>query len=42
MVAKFLCKPSQVEAIGDLFRAALSDTRQSAGFDRINVVLKEA
>lgn len=42
VVAKFPCKPSQVEAIGDLFRAALSDTRQFAGCERINVVLKEA
>ena len=26
VVAKFPCKPGPVEAIGDLFRAALSDT----------------
>ena len=42
VVAKLPCKPSQVEAIGDSFRAALSDTRQFAGCERIYVVLKEA
>ena len=42
VVAKFPCKPGPVEAIEDLFRAALSDTRQFAGCERINVVLKEA
>ena len=42
VVGKFPCKPSQVEAMGDLFRAALSDTREFAGCERINVVLKEA
>ena len=42
VVAKFPCKPGPVEAIGDLFRAALSDTCQFAGFERRNVVLKEA
>ena len=39
VVAKFPCKPGQVEAMGDLFRAALSDTREFAGCERIDVVL---
>ena len=42
VVAKFPCKPGQVEAMGDLFRAALSDTREFAGCERIDVVLNEA
>ena len=42
VVAKFPCKRSQVEAVGDLFRAALSDTREFAGCERIDVVLNEA
>lgn len=42
LVAKLPCKPGQVEAKGDLFRAALSDTREFAGCERIDVVLNEA
>ncbi len=42
VVAKFPCKPGHVEATGDLFRAALSDTREFAGYERINVVPNEA
>ena len=41
VVAKFPCKPGQVEAVGDLFRSALSDTRGFAGCERIDVVLNE-
>ena len=40
--AKFPFEPGQVEAMGDLFRAALSDTREFAGCERIDVVLNEA
>ena len=40
--AKFPFKPGQVEAMGDLFRAALSDTREFASCERIDVVLNEA
>ena len=42
VVAKFPCKPGQVEAMGDLFSVALSDTREFAGCERIDVVLNEA
>ena len=42
VVAKFPCMPGQVEAMGDLFTAALSDTREFAGCERIDVVLNEA
>ena len=42
VVAKFPCKPGQVAAMGDLFRAAVSDTCKVAGCERIDVVLKEA
>ena len=46
VVAKFPCKPGRVEAMGDLFGAALSDTREFAGCERIceriDVVLNEA
>ena len=42
VVAKFPCKPGQVEAMGELFKAALSDTREFAGCERIDVVLNEA
>ena len=42
VVAKFPCKPGQVEAMADLFKAALSDTREFAGCERIDVVLNEA
>lgn len=42
VVVKFPCKPGQVEAMGDLFRVALSDTREFAGCERIDVVLNEA
>ena len=42
VAVKFPCKPGQVEAMGDLFRAALSDTREFAGCERIDVVLNEA
>ena len=42
VVAKFPCKPGQVETMGDLFRAALSDTREFAGCERIDVVLNGA
>ena len=42
VVAKFPCKPREVEAMGDLFRAALSDTREFAECERIDVVLNEA
>ena len=42
VVAKFPCKPGQVEAMGDLFRAALSDTREFSDCERIDVVLNEA
>ena len=42
VLAKFPCKPGQVEAMGDLFRAALSDTREFAGCERIDVVLNAA
>ena len=42
VVAKFPFKPCQVEAMGDLFNAALSDTREFAGCERIDVVLNEA
>jgi quinol monooxygenase YgiN len=42
VVAKFPCKPGQVEAMGGLFRVALSDTREFAGCERIDVVLNEA
>ena len=41
VVAKFPCKPGQVEAMGDLFRAALSDAREFAGCERTDVVLNE-
>ena len=41
-VAKFPCKPGQVEAMADLLKAALSDTREFAGCERIDVVLNEA
>ena len=41
VVAKFPCKPGQVEAMGDLFKSALSDTREFAGCARIDVVLNE-
>ena len=42
VVAKFPCKQGQVEAMGDLFKTALSDTREFAGCERIDVVLNEA
>ena len=42
VATKFPCKPGQVEAMGNLFRAALSDTREFAGCERIDVVLNEA
>ena len=42
VVAKFPCKPGQVDAMGDLFKAALSETREFAGCERIDVVLNEA
>ena len=42
VVAKFPCKPGQVEAMGDLIKVALSDTREFAGSERIDVVLNEA
>ena len=42
VVAKFPCKAGQVNAMGDLFKAALSDTRDFAGCERIDVVLNEA
>ena len=42
VVAKFPCKPGEVNAMGDLFRAALSDTREFADCERIDVVLNEA
>jgi len=42
VVAKFPCKLGKVKAMGDLFRAALSDTQEFAGCERIDVVLNEA
>ena len=42
VVAKFPCKPGQVDAMGDLFRAALSDTREFVGCERVDVVLNKA
>ena len=42
VVAKFPCKPGQIEAMGELFKEALSDTREFAGCERIDVVLNEA
>ena len=42
VAAESPCKPGQVKAMGDLFRAALSDTREFAGCERIDVVLNEA
>ena len=42
VVAKFPCKPGEVEAMGDLCRAAMSDTREFADCERIDVVLNEA
>ena len=41
VVAKFPCKPGQVDAMGELFEAALSDTRGFACCERIDVVLNE-
>tara|TARA_B100000902_G_C26838774_1_gene682350 strand:- start:34 stop:201 length:168 start_codon:yes stop_codon:yes gene_type:complete len=41
VVAKFPCKPGQVEAMGDLFKASLSDTREFAGCERVDVVFNE-
>ncbi len=42
VVAKFPCKPGVVGAMGDLSRAALSDTREFSDCERIDVVLNEA
>ena len=42
VIAKFPCKPGEVEAMGDLVRAALSDTREFAYCERIDVELNEA
>ena len=42
VVAKSPCKPGQVEALGDLCRAAVSDTREFESRERIDVVLNEA
>ena len=41
VVAKFPCKPGQVDAMGELFEAALSDTRGFACCERTDVVLNE-
>ena len=40
-MAKFPCKLGQVEAMGDLFKASLSDTREFAGCERVDVVFNE-
>ena len=42
VVAKSPCKPGQVDAMGDLSRAAVSDTREFESCERIDVVLNEA
>ena len=42
VVVKFPYKPGQGEAMGDLFRAAVSDTCEFAGCEQIDVVLNEA
>ena len=42
VLAKFPCKPGEVEAMDDPFRAALSDTRKFADCERTDAVLKEA
>ena len=42
VVAKFPSKPGQVEPMAGLFKASLSDTREFAGCERIDVVLNEA
>ena len=41
-VAKYPCKPGKVEAMAELFKAALSDTLEFAGCERIDVLLNEA